>query len=194
MFAAELGMFLETNVKIEIDDQLANGDGTSNTLTGLVASAQTYTAAGAGIQTPNIYDLIVKMKESIAALGGSKYSPDFAVMNIIDINEMKLTKDQNDNYVIPPFVSRDGENVAGIIVIESNAITANTMVIGDRRYAKIYEMKGMTVDKGYVNTQFAEDEMTLKVRKRMAFLIRNADKGGFKKCTDIDAALVTLAS
>lgn len=194
MFAAELGLFLETNVKLEIDRQLALGDGTGNTMTGLLASVGAYTPVASSIQDASIYDLIVKVKEAITTTGGSKYTPDVIIMNISDINKYKLKKDNNDNYVLPPFVSRDGNNIDGMAVIEANIITANTMVIGDRRFGRIYEMPGMTIEKGYVNTQFTEDEMTLKIRKRMAFLIRSADAGGFKKVTDITAALTTLAS
>lgn len=195
LFAAELGMFLETNVSLEIDRQLADGDGTGNTITGLKASINAYSLPATGsIVDPTIYDLIVKLSESITSTGGAKYQPDFAVMNIVDINRMKLSKDANQNYILPPFVSRDGSQVAGIVVIESNIITANTMVIGDRRFARIYEMGGIVLSKGQINAQFTEDEMTLKARKRLAFLIRAADKGGFLKVTDIDAALAAITA
>jgi hypothetical protein len=107
---------------------------------------------------------------------------------------MKLKKDANENYVIPPFVSRDGTEVAGILVLEENAIVANTMVLGDRSYARIYEKAGIVISRGMVNAQFNEDMETLKARTRLAFLIRGADKGGFLKVTSISAALVTLAS
>ena len=194
MFAAELGMFLETNVKLEIDDQICNGDGTGSNLTGLLASIDAYTAAASGITDANIYDLIVKVSEAITSTGGSKYSPDVAIMNITDINKMRLKKDQNNNYILPPFVSRDGKSVDTMLVIESNIVDANTMVVGDRRFARIYEKTGMEMSRGQINAQFTEDEWTLKVRARLAFLIRNADKGGFRKVTDITAALTTLAS
>ena len=36
--------------------------------------------------------------------------------------------------------------------------------------------------------------MTLKVRKRLALLIRDADAAGFIKCTNIANDLATLAS
>lgn len=194
LFAAELGIFLETNVALEIDRQLADGDGTGNTIVGLKASVDAYTLPTSGsIVDPTIYDLLVKVSEQITSVGGSKYQPDFAVMNIVDINRMKLAKDANQNYIIPPFVSRDGSQVASIVVIESNIITANTLVVGDRRFARIYELGGIVLSKGMVNAQFTEDEMTLKARKRLAFLIRNADKGGFRKVADIDAALAALA-
>ncbi len=194
MFAAELGLFLRTNVELKVDDQIANGDGTGNNLTGLFASIDAYSPAASAIQDASIYDLIVKVKEAITSVGGSKYTPDVVILNIADINKMKLKKDNNDNYIMPPFVSRDGQNVDGMVVIESNIVTANTMVVGDRRFGRIYEMPGMSIEKGYVGTQFTEDEMTLKVRTRLAFLIRAADKGGFRKVTDITAALTTLAS
>jgi hypothetical protein len=35
---------------------------------------------------------------------------------------------------------------------------------------------------------------TLKVRTRLAFLIRGADEGGFRKVTSISAALALLAT
>ena len=194
LFAAELGMFLSTNVDIAIDTQLATGDGTSNTLTGIVSSSTAFAAVASGIASPNIYDLVIKVSEGITKTGGSKYMPNFVLMNITDINKMKLTKDHNDNYILPPFVSRSGEQVGTINVIECNAITANTLVVGDNRYARIYEMPGIVLSKGMVSTQFVEDTMTLKARKRLLFLIRTVDKTGFYYVSDINAALVTLAA
>jgi hypothetical protein len=78
-------------------------------------------------------------------------------------------------------------------IIEDNNMADNVLVVGDRRYARIYEMAGVTVARGEVNEQFIEDSMTIKVRKRLAFLIRTADSTGFRKVTSISAALTTLA-
>ena len=194
MFAAELNMFLDTNVRIKRNDQIVNGDGTGNNLTGVFQSIDAYVPAASGITDASIYDLFVKVSEDITSTGGSKYSPDFGMMNISDINKMKLKKDANNNYIMPPFVSRDGRQVDQMVVLEENAVPSNSMVIGDRRYARIYELAGVQLSRGLVNNQFNEDLETLKARTRLAFLIRFADKGGFRKVTDIDAALVTLAS
>jgi len=196
MFAAELQMFLMTNVDIVVDDQIINGDNTGNNLKGLLVSVDAFDATtyAGTVDNPTIYDLIVKVSESITVGGGSKYTPDVAIMNIADINKMKLSKDANHNYILPPFVTRDGTNVSGMTVIECNAIAADTMVVCDRKFGRIYEYVGLQVAKGYSGTQFVEDEMTLKVRKRLAFLIREADKGGFKKVTSIAADLLELAT
>jgi HK97 family phage major capsid protein len=194
MFAAELEMFLRTNVDIRIDDQLINGDNTGQNLRGVFNSVDAYTAVASGITSASIYDLIVKVKEAITTTGGAKYQPDVALMNIADINRMKLRKDTTNQYVLPPFVGANGTQVDGISILECNAVPANTMVVGDRRFARIYEMTGVEISQGFTGTQFAEDEMTLKARKRLLFLIRNADKGGFRKVTSISAALTTLAT
>lgn len=194
MFAAELGMFLDTNVKIKRNTDLVNGSGVTPNIKGIVTTVGAYAAVASGITDASIYDLFVKVSEDITEAGGSKYQPNFGLMNIVDINKMKLKKDGNNNYIIPPFVSKDGNEVAGMLVLEENAITANTMVIGDSRYARIYERAGITLSRGVIGNQFAEDMETLKVRTRLAFLIRDADVGGFLKVTSISAALVTLAT
>lgn len=194
MFAAELNQFLTTNVELTVDNQIANGDGTGQNLKGLFASVGAYTPVASGITDASIYDLIPKVCETITTVGGSKYQPNVCFMNKADINKMKLKKDANNNYVMPPFVSRDGAVVDGVTVIESNVVTANSLVIGDNRFARIYEKTGIELSQGEVNAQFTSDEKTLKARKRLLFLIREADAGGWAKVTSISGALTTLAS
>lgn len=193
MFAAELVLFLQTNVALEIDDQIANGDNTGQNLKGLFESIPAFNAALVDdVAYANFYDLIVKCKEQITSTGGAKYMPDSIWMNIGSINKLRLSKDANHNYIIPPFVSRDGGIVDGMTVYESNIIADGYMAVGDSRFAKIYEKTGIEVSRGTVNAQFTADMETLKVRKRLGFLIRYVDRTGFVKVTDIDAAIASI--
>jgi len=184
-FARELSNFLTTNIAL-----------VENTtyVTALKAAAPAFTPPSAGISNPSNYDLLVKMREIIMQSYGSKYNPDFAIMHISDITDMGLTKDANDNYVMPPFVDGNGNVVMGMRVIEDGDMAANTCVIGDSRYGKIYEIEGTTIVTGYVGDDFKEDLITLKGKRRGSLLIREADKTGFLECTSISAALVTLAT
>lgn len=193
MFAAELSRFLTLNVEDKIDDQIINGDNTGQNLNGINNRVSAYTPVQAGIADASLYDLMVKVKEGITTGRGAKYMPNFAFMNIADINKYKLKKDANNNYIMPPFVTAEGQVIDGMVVIENNNQTANTMVVGDSRYGMIYEKAGIQLSRGTVNAQFGEDMETLKVRRRLLFLIKNVDTTGFLKVTDIDAALVTLA-
>ncbi len=194
MFAAELENFLRTNVDIKVDTDLMTGNGTAPNIKGLLASISAYTPVASGIVDPNIYDLIVKVSEAITSPYGSKYAPNFALMNITDINKMKLKKDANNNYIIPPFATNGGQIVDGMTVIETNSLTANSMIIGDSRYAKIYEEPGIYVGVGYDADNWSKDLMTMKARRRMNLLVRTVDSTGFLKVTSISAALTTLAT
>ncbi len=193
-FARELEEFLRVNIGIIEDDQLYDGDGTGQNLTGIFTTAEEYVAAASGISAASIYDLIVKISEDMTSGKRSKYMPNFALMNIVDINKMRLEKDANENYITPPFVTDDGTEVAGILIVESAAVTADTMLVGDSRWATIYEVEGFNVETGHINDQFTKDMITLKASQREAILVRVADRGGFKKETGIAAALVTLAT
>ena len=195
MFAAELENFLLTNVDLKVDDQICNGNNTGQNLKGLFSSSTAFNAALVSkVEDATFYDLLAVGTEQITVTGGAKYMPNFVVMRKSMINKMRLTKDKNENYIIPPFVSRDGREVDGMLVIESNIVPDNQMVFGDSRFARIYEMSGISLDRGFIGDQFAEDMETLKVRKRLLFLIREADKGGFIKVTDIDAAIVAITA
>lgn len=193
-FAAELSNFLETNVAIKVDTDLVTGNGTAPNINGLKAQIPNYTAAAAGITDASIYDLIVKVREAITTSYGSKYSPNVALMNIADINKMKLKKDSHNNYVMPPFFNQNGQVVDGISIIECNAFAANTMVLGDSRYGAIYEEPGVTVETGFATGDFESDMMSLKARKRLNLLIRTVDQTGWLEVTSISAALTTLAT
>lgn len=188
--AAELDMFLEANVLDKVASQLVIGDNTGTNLKGLVSSAPAYTAAASGISDANIYDLIAKVTEDITSVGGAKYQPDFVAMNIADINKLKLKKDSTYNYVF----NFNDPRIGALNIVEDNNVVANTLYLGDSRFARIYEMGGVVVSKGFNGTDFAEDMLTLKARKRLAFLVREADKTGFRKVASISAALTTLAS
>ncbi|QIL41019.1 phage major capsid protein [Pedobacter sp. HDW13] len=190
-FAKELKMFLETNVAIKIDTDLYSADGTGDEIKGLKASVPDYTPVASGIEDASINDLVVKVSEDITTDKGSKYAPDFALMNIKDINKRKLKKDANGNYIIVPFAKDD--KIDNMLVVECNAVAVNEMIIGDSRYGAIYEVPGVYVATGLNGTDFGDDMQTLKARKRLNLLIRNADKTGFRRITSISAALVTLS-
>ena len=190
MAAAELEVFLDANVLDKVASQIVVGDNTGTNLKGLITSSPAYTAVASGIADANIYDLIAKVSEDITSVGGAKYQPDFVAMNIADINKLKLKKDSTYNYVF----NFNDPRIGALNIVEDNNVPANTLYLGDSRFARIYEMGGVVVSKGYNGTDFAEDMLTLKARKRLAFLIREADKTGFRKVASISAALTTLAT
>lgn len=189
-FASELDMFLDVNVGLVVDTQLVSGDNTGQNLEGILTSAPAYTAANSGIAAANLKDLAIKVKNDITRTRGSKYRPDIIVVASSTMEDLVLAKDANNNYI---FDENTG-TIAGLNVVQDENMPDNQIVIGDRRFARIYEKGGTVISRGYVNGQFTEDEMTIKARQRMLLLIKNGDKTGFRKVTDVAAALTTLAT
>jgi HK97 family phage major capsid protein len=185
--AGELERFLEVNVDQVRDNELINGDNTGQRLKGLLASVPAYVPVASAISDANIYDLVKKVRTDITKNRGSKYRPNMVVMNSDTADKLHLKKDANENYIF-----RDVMNIGEIQIIIDNHLADNNLVVGDSRFATIYEKAGISLAKGEVDKQFVEDMMTIKARKRLAFLIRTVDATGFRKVTDIDAALTIL--
>ena len=130
------------------------------------------------------------MRTAIVKTRGSKYQPNFVAANSDTIDRYFLKKDANNNYM---FDSETGM-IAGLDVVEDNNLADNTLVVGDGRFGRIYEKSGIVLSEGMSGTQFVEDMKTIKARARLLFLIREVDKTGFLKATNITTALATLAS
>jgi hypothetical protein len=188
--ASELTNFIEVNVNSVIDTKIAVGAGGANDIEGLYTAAPAYTPVASAIADANIKDLVRKMRTAIVKTRGSKYAPNFVAANSDTIDRYFLKKDANYNYM---FDSETG-TIAGLAVVEDNNLADNTLVVGDGRFGKIYEKSGIVLSEGYGDGQFVRDQKTIKARKRMLMLIRNVDKTGFLKCTNITTALATLAS
>jgi|694.fasta_scaffold59946_6 hypothetical protein len=190
--ASELENFLNVNVNAVIDTKIAVGAGNGNgaDVEGLYTASPAYTPVASGIVDANIKDLVRKMRTAIVKTRGSKYQPNFVAANSDVIDRYILKKDQNNNYMF----DMDSGTIAGLTIVEDNNLADNTLVVGDSRFGRIYEKPGVVISEGLVNAQFTSDLKTLKARVRILFLIRNVDKTGFLKCTNINTALATLAT
>jgi hypothetical protein len=188
--SSELSKFIGINVNTVIDTKIAVGAGGANDVEGLYTASPAYTPVASSIPDANIKDLVRKMRTAIVKTRGSKYAPNFVAANSDTIDRYFLKKDGENNYM---FDSETG-TIAGLAIVEDNNLADNTLVVGDGRYGTIYEKGGVVLSEGYSGTQFVGDMKTIKARVRMLFLIRNVDKTGFLKCTNITTALATLAT
>lgn len=201
--AGELDQLLRVNLELAVDAELYSGDGSTPNLSGVYTTAGAValdsTLPGYGvINDANVYDLIAAVRTLIMTGGTagtgkqSKYAPNFVIMNPVDILKYKLAKATDGHYLLPPFISADGMRIDNVMVIESSQVTANTLVMGDSNYGRIYEGEDVTIEMGWVNDQFVKNQWTIRAEQVIALLIRNVDADGFKKVTDIGAAVAAL--
>ena len=194
---AEVQMFLMTNVRLKIDSNMWNGNGTLPNWKGIETYATAFTqamAADSKVADASIYDLIAAIDTKISNGKESKYQANVCFMNPVDIFKAKMKKDENNNYIIPPFVSKDGNQVGLVQIVPSAAVTADTLAMGDARYVRYYDVEGIDLEFGLDGTDFTEDLVTLKARKRGNLLVRNVDATAFYKVDSIKQRVTDLTA
>jgi hypothetical protein len=189
----EVGTLLERNILIKEETSLWSGDGNTPNIKGIYTYATAFNAGASSfassITTPTIADLALAVAVTISNQKEGMFMPQTIVLNPVDAAKLKMEKDSTGQYVV-----NGGSPIAGMNVIVCSSVTANTMLVGDFRYADYYTDGGIRVEFGYVNTQFTEDEMTIKAVKRGGLLVRKVHEGAFYKVTSISAALTSLTS
>lgn len=193
--AGEIQALLEINVRLKEDQDLWNANGVAPNIRGIFDYAQTYSAPDLALDDPNLYDLIVKVQESINSGRESKFRANTAIVSYADFNSLLIKKAVDGHYVRPEWAQLlpDGTaNVNGIKVIPHALPTANTMLVGDFNWGEQFNMGDVEVEMGFIANQFINDMMTIKARKRTALLVRNVNLNAFAKVTDIAAAISAL--
>ncbi len=198
MFANDLNRFVTEDVALEEDDQILNGDGTGQNYTGLLTAVPTYTAPDESISNATIYDLVIRMRSAIEIGKRSRFAANAIIMHQNDVDKLLTAKDANNNPILPFYVtvSDDGSNmsISGMRVIITSMIAENNLVVCDTTKATIWRDGNITVDMNYSGTQYVEDMITIKARQHGLFVIRNVDKGAFRKVTNITTALASLTA
>ena len=196
----EVEMFINNNMRLKVDSNMWNGDGSLPNWKGIYVYSTDFTQAIAigatvdKVSDASIYDLILTILTYISNGKESKYDPSVIFVNPRDLLKAQMKKDANYNYIIPPFVSREGKQVAGGVIVPSSQVTANTMAIGDARHVRFYDVEGYSLEFGLDSDDFTKDLVTLKGRKRGNLLLKTLDATAFYKVTNIDQRLVDITA
>lgn len=193
---AELRNFLLENVALELDNQLLLGDGVSPNLKGVDSVAPNWAAGtfATSIPTPSVYDVISTGVNQIKCAGeGSFFQPDVTLMHCDDVEEMRLTKDADGNYLIPPFADLSNFTIRGTRIIESTLVPQNQAYIGDFTYGTVWTSRNMTLEiANQHGDDFLEDCLRFKATTRKALVIRNVHAAAFLHVASISQAITDL--
>jgi HK97 family phage major capsid protein len=195
--SAEIRNFSLKNVELQLDQQALLGDGTGQNFSGVDLVAPNYAAGGfTGLfgTAATIYDVISTGIVQIANAGqNSVFVPNAIVMNPTDAELMRLSKDADNNYIMPTWLSADGMSVKGVRIIESQLVYANQAYIGDFTFGTMWGAGTTTLDVATQHgTDWIEDVQRLKVTVRKQLVIRTAHAGAFLHIPSITAAQTAL--
>ncbi len=170
------------------EQQILNGDGVGQNLTGLLTRSgiQTETAATADDNPDSVFRAITKIELN------SGYPADGLVINPADYQAFRLAKDANKQYYGGGFFEGQygtGGGVPaqpslwGLRTVVTPAIAAKTCLVGSYRMAAtLYRKGGVRVESTNSNdTDFTSNLVTVRAEERVALAVRRP--AGFCKLT-----------
>jgi len=196
--ASAFRMKMQEKALIFTDGEFYTGDGSdggsADHIYGIVGHATEFSAATAGIAlavpVPNIGDLI---DGCILQASKSEHRGHNVVwMNPTDVFNWKHEKDADGNYI---FVKAPNGTltVNGLRVIESNAVTVNTMTVANTRVIQAWWKRNPEIKFSQMNgTDFVDDKWTAVMFLRTQCIVEGPDKAGLIKVSDIAAALTAI--
>lgn len=186
---------LNEALELKIDERLWLGTDTNPDINGLLNIAQTISVAGTGfaaaVDMPNRFDVMRVVQSLIQA---RYYNPTHIFVNPLDKTLMELTKDENGNYVLPPFGTSNRMGISGLTVVANNLVTAGTFLMGDMSKSNLAVRETINFQIGYENDDFTRNLVTILAEARLAHYVKNNHVPAFAKgdFATIQAA-ITLA-
>lgn len=194
----EIRSLVDTDVRLKVDNGLLLDDGIYPNLNSIDAVAATFAAGvyALDVQAAQLIDLIKVGSCTISDSGqNNAFNANWAILNPSDECLMTLIKDQNDNYIMPNFITADGKNIGAVRILSNPLVPANQMYIFDSTKGVVYSNKGITVDLSFENNDNFEKELvTVKAYERLNFRVRNVDVNAFLHFPDIAAAITAITA
>lgn len=163
---------LIVGLNLELENQVITGNGSGENFSGFLS------AAGLNIQgkgTDSELDAIFKARTQIRVTG--KGRPSAIVLHPNDWEAIRLTRENAStgtlgNYLMGPPSQVGAVTVWGIPVVESQAITENTGLIGDFGMGcMLFDREQAAIRVGTINDQFTRNMQTILAELRAAFVI-----------------------
>ena len=174
-------------LRLQEDDQILNGDGIGENLTGVLQTSgiQTYDWSD-GVTDPVADTMADAIRRAATLSFLAYYEPTGVVLNPLDWEKIETTKDNNGQYLVAVSVALGGEpRVWRIPVVESPAIEEGTALVGAfGTGAQLYDREQASIRISEQHSDFfvrnavvilAEQRLALAVKRPESFVKVNFD-------------------
>ena len=187
---SEIQTELLTLMALKLDAAILSGAAATEGFDGILTKATAFSAAGdtmpAGV-SPNKFDALAFALNQVLV---ANHRPNYIVLHPSDLRDMKLTRDDNGSYLLPPTMAAGNVAVDGIRVIANTGMTKGSYLVGDFTKAKFWTRKGMELKIWEQNSDDAEKMLkTVTLYMRGTLVIKDADTTAF--VTDTFADTIT---
>lgn len=178
---AEINRKLRQRHDLVLQDGLLNGDNTGANLKGITTYAAAFAAGGlaASIENAQNYDVIVAAYNQILVTSDSNYIPTAVFVHPTDATLMKLTKDANNNYLLPPFTSASGDVINNVRVVQNTKIPVGYFLMGDFSKSHVRNYVDFSIRIGYTGDDFEKNLVTILGESRVHHYISENEKIAF---------------
>lgn len=160
---------LTFGLKLEEEDQLLNGSGTSGNLSGLLTSGNfvAYNRAATGDTR------LDTIRKAITQAALSEYTADTVVINPADWERMELSKASDGQYIMANPMDLAAPRIWGKRVVATNSIAAGTFLVGAMSMgAQIWDRMDAAVQISYEDgDNFKKNMATLLAEERLALTV-----------------------
>jgi HK97 family phage major capsid protein len=164
---------LPSKLKVKEDYQLLYGAGTGNELSGITTNATAYVDNLSDEDISRI-DVLVDAARQVR---DDEYHATAMLIHPTDATQIKLTKDDNGNYIHPWIFMPNGQiTLDGIPVVVTTAITAGQFLVGDFKLgAQVFDRKQASLEISYENEDnFIKGMVTVRVSERLTLCVYRA--------------------
>jgi HK97 family phage major capsid protein len=168
----ELDSELRYGLDIAEDEELLNGDGTGEHLSGLRANATAYAAPFAmENETP-----IDTLRLALLQLELADYAGDGFILNPMEWAKIELTKNTQGSYIFANVLQLAGPTLWGRSVVSTTAMDAGDFMAGEFGVAAtIYDrMDAEVLFSTEDRDNFVKNMITARAEKRLAFAVKRA--------------------
>lgn len=173
-FAERANEFMEQKV----DDEILEGVDDANNFDGLQAYGTAFIVPAdlaAYYTFANIFDVIMACASQIRI---ANFKGNItATLNTVWAAKMQGVKDALGNYIIPPFVTKDGQNVGEVTVKFSNKILKADIVVGILKNYNLVVAENISYDEGYENDDFSKNLVSKKLEAFMGSYVKLSNSG-----------------
>ena len=176
--AAEIDKELMYQIRVAADSSVLTGDGTSNTLTGITASAAAFSLTSLAVVTPTIWDAIEAALAQVRITGLDE--PNFIAMHPANYSNALAAKGSDGHYAGHPSLSPDGTRFAGIPISLTTQITAGQLLVGNKMHSNIKILQDIELAIGYNLTgEFVKRHVTVRGGMRLNHYIKSNFNNSF---------------
>ena len=158
-------------LSLALETQILTGDGTGENFLGILnAGINTR-----GVGTDSVLDAIFKARTQVRVTG--KARPTAVVMHPNDWEAVRLARENSatgtlGGYLMGPPSMVGATTMWGLPVVESEAITQDTALVGDFSMGcTLFDREQAVVRVGFINDQFIRNMQTLLAELRAAFVV-----------------------